>query len=68
MINTQITTFENQLLDFVNGVPLPLALKKTVVENLYLKLTLATNEAVKAELEEAKHEEENKEDDPGNEH
>lgn len=68
MINTQITKFENQLLDFVNGVPLPLALKKAVVENLYLKLTLATNEAVKAELEEAKHEEENKEDDPGNEH
>lgn len=51
MINTQIKAFEKQLVDLINGVPLPVSVKEIVVENVYLKLVNASGEAIKAEQE-----------------
>lgn len=53
MINAKIKAFEKQLIELVNGVPLPVAVKELVVENIYLKLVNATGEAIKAESEKA---------------
>lgn len=42
MIDLQIKAFENQILELVNNVPLPLAVKELVIENIYLKIVAAS--------------------------
>lgn len=60
MINTQIETFQRQLLELINGVPIPVSVKKIIVENAYLKLINATEQACKEELNNVNKEREEK--------